>query len=121
MTLVTPRHTTSFSPTRTAGSDWRTSEAERLADYRAQYKYPAIISYNLPSGVYWSDAAMEYRTMTPADVTKGGGIFLHINGSEATTGCVSLYESSMLKVLKWMDPAKKPRIIMGPTSYITML
>ena len=31
---------------------------------------------------------------------------------------MSLYESSMLKVLKWMDPAKKPRIVLGPKSYI---
>ena len=110
-----------LEPYRTSGSDWRTKEAERLADFRGQYKYAAIIGYNLPSGVYWSAAAREYRTRTPAETVKGGGIFLHVNGSGATAGCVSLYESSMLKVLKWIDPAKQPRIIMGPRSVITKL
>lgn len=110
-----------LEPYRTSGSVWRTGEAERLAAYSTQYKYAAIISYNLPSGVYWSTTGREYRTKTPADVTKGGGIFLHVNGSGATAGCVSLYESSMLKVLKWMDPAKKPRIVLGPSSYINEL
>lgn len=110
-----------LEPYRTSDSDWRTMEAERLADYRKQYEYAAIIGYNLPTGVYWSGTRREYRTRTPANTAKGGGIFLHVNGSGATAGCVSLYESSMLKVLRWLDPAKQPRIIMGPRSVITKL
>jgi len=98
---------------------WRTAEAERLAAYGTQYKYAAIISYNLPGNVKWSTQYRERQTTTPADVTKGGGIFLHVNGSGATAGCVSLIESSTLKVLKWLLPAKMPRIIMGPSSAIT--
>lgn len=110
-----------LQPYRTSDSDWRAREAERLADYRTQYRYAAIIGYNLPTGVYWSSTGRGYRTRTPANTAKGGGIFLHVNGSGATAGCVSLYESSMLKVLKWLDPAKQPRIIMGPRSVITTL
>jgi L,D-peptidoglycan transpeptidase YkuD (ErfK/YbiS/YcfS/YnhG family) len=83
--------------------------------------FAAIISYNLPANVHWDPAASEHRTPTPADVTKGGGIFLHVNGSGATAGCVSLVESSMLKVLRWLDPAKQPRMIMGPSSTVTEL
>ena len=100
---------------------WRTAEAERLAAYSTQYKYAAIISYNLPANVHWDPVAREHRTTTPADVTKGGGIFLHVNGSGATAGCVSLVESSMLKVLRWLDPAMQPRMIMGPSSTVTEL
>jgi L,D-peptidoglycan transpeptidase YkuD (ErfK/YbiS/YcfS/YnhG family) len=110
-----------LEPYRTSGSDWRTKEAERLADLRRQYRYAAVIGYNLPTGVYWSRSQREYRTRTPADTTKGGGIFLHVNGPGATSGCVSLYRSSMLKVLTWLDPAQQPRIIMGPRSVITKL
>lgn len=110
-----------LEPFRHAGSDWRTVESERLADYPTQYKYSAIIDYNLPRGVYWSESQREHRTKTPANTSKGGGIFLHVNGSGATAGCVSLHETSMLKMMKWMDPAKQPRIVMGPTSYVTSL
>jgi L,D-peptidoglycan transpeptidase YkuD (ErfK/YbiS/YcfS/YnhG family) len=110
-----------LEPSRSTHAKWRTSEAEHLGSYPTQYKYAAIVSFNLPANVKWNDATGEYRTTTPADVTKGGGIFLHVNGSGATAGCVSLYESSMLKVLQWLDPAQLPRIIMGPTQAIAGL
>jgi L,D-peptidoglycan transpeptidase YkuD (ErfK/YbiS/YcfS/YnhG family) len=100
-------------------STWRTSEAERLGAYPTQYKYAGIIAYNLPSGTVWNSVRGQWEASNPANTAKGGGIFLHVNGAGATAGCVSLYESSMLKVLKWMDPAKLPRIVMAPTSAIT--
>jgi L,D-peptidoglycan transpeptidase YkuD (ErfK/YbiS/YcfS/YnhG family) len=100
---------------------WRTTEAERLAAYPTQYKYAAIISYNLPANVRWYEQYREHRTTTPANTAKGGGIFLHVNGNGATAGCVSLYETSMLKVLRWLNPTKQPRIIMGPSAVIAGL
>jgi L,D-peptidoglycan transpeptidase YkuD (ErfK/YbiS/YcfS/YnhG family) len=63
------------------------------------------------------------RTMNGAktDTRRGGGIFLHVNGSGATAGCVSLRWADMAKVLRWLDPERKPRIIMAPSSVITRL
>lgn len=63
--------------------------SEHMIDYPVQYKYGAVIKYN------WS----------PVVPGAGSGIFLHVNGSGATAGCVSVSESRMTWLLRWMRPA----------------
>ena len=66
-----------------------------------QYKYGVVIEYN----------------MHPVVKGKGSAIFLHVwKQGEATAGCVSLSEENLLEILQWLDPAKKPLIIMGTES-----
>ncbi len=66
-----------------------------------QYKYGVVIEYN----------------MHPILKGKGSAIFLHVwNRGESTVGCVSMSEEMILKILGWLDPAKKPLIIMGTES-----
>jgi L,D-peptidoglycan transpeptidase YkuD (ErfK/YbiS/YcfS/YnhG family) len=66
-----------------------------------QYKYGVVIEYN----------------MHPIVKGKGSAIFLHVwNGGESTLGCVSMSEEMIFKILGWLDPAKKPLIIMGTES-----
>jgi L,D-peptidoglycan transpeptidase YkuD (ErfK/YbiS/YcfS/YnhG family) len=82
---------------------WRTSEAERLMSFKAQYNPAVVINYNLPPNV---------------DTSRGGGIFLHVNGSGATAGCVSLPYDRMGSIARWLDPARKPVIIIGKASWL---
>ncbi len=66
-----------------------------------QYKYGVVIEYN----------------MSPIVKGKGSAIFLHVwKDGGATLGCVSMSEEMILKILGWLDPAKKPLIIMGKES-----
>jgi L,D-peptidoglycan transpeptidase YkuD (ErfK/YbiS/YcfS/YnhG family) len=66
-----------------------------------QYKYGVVIEYN----------------MHPIEKGKGSAIFLHVwKDARATLGCVSMSEEMILKILGWLDPAKKPLIIMGTES-----
>jgi L,D-peptidoglycan transpeptidase YkuD (ErfK/YbiS/YcfS/YnhG family) len=116
-----PRTYNVLQPFRPSQARWRTSYAERLASYGRQYKYAAVIDYNLPTGVRWSAKHRQYVTSKPARTTKGGGIFLHVNGRGATAGCVSLQEADMAKVLAWLRPGSKPRIVMGPKSVIRQM
>lgn len=60
------------------------------------YDYGVVIAYN-------------------ADRTPGLGsaIFLHVGKAAPTAGCVALPEDRLLEVLRWLDPAKTPRIVMG--------
>jgi L,D-peptidoglycan transpeptidase YkuD (ErfK/YbiS/YcfS/YnhG family) len=57
---------------------------------------------------------VEYNT-NPIVVGNGSAIFLHVwsrpNG--ITDGCAAFAEENILKVMKWLDPAKKPVVIMG--------
>jgi len=43
---------------------------------------------------------------------------LHVNGSGATAGCVSISRQRMLRVLRWLDPDLDPVIVIGPKGVI---
>jgi L,D-peptidoglycan transpeptidase YkuD (ErfK/YbiS/YcfS/YnhG family) len=60
------------------------------------YDYGAVIAYN--------------TSRTPG---LGSGIFLHVNIGIATAGCVTLPMGQLLRVLRWLNPARSPRIRMG--------
>jgi L,D-peptidoglycan transpeptidase YkuD (ErfK/YbiS/YcfS/YnhG family) len=103
-------------PSLSAKRTWRTSEAEKLSTYPTQYEYAAVIDFNRPdpTTVTWNATLGENVTSRPANVAIGSAIFLHINGAGSTAGCVSLARANLLSVLKWLDPARKPRIVMAP-------
>ena len=96
---------------RDSADQWRTSEAERLMDYRSQYSPAVVINYNLP----WTDSS---GVRHYADVTKGGAIFLHNNGQGATAGCVSIPDDRMDNIARWLTPSKYPAIIIGEDDWL---
>jgi L,D-peptidoglycan transpeptidase YkuD (ErfK/YbiS/YcfS/YnhG family) len=61
--------------------------------YVSGYDYGAVIGYN-----------------TARIPGLGSAIFLHVNIGRATTGCVTLPEDELLKVLRWLRPGDSPRI-----------
>lgn len=60
------------------------------------YDYGAVIAYN--------------TARTPG---LGSAIFLHVSTGGPTAGCVSLPAAQLLQVLRWLDPARQPRIVLG--------
>lgn len=83
----------------TAGVDG----SERLIDYPTQYAYAAVVDFNRPHPV----------------VGRGSGIFLHVNGRGSTAGCVSVSRADMVRILRWLDPARTPRITIAPAAVVT--
>jgi L,D-peptidoglycan transpeptidase YkuD (ErfK/YbiS/YcfS/YnhG family) len=77
--------------------------SERLISYPTQYAYSAVIDFNRPDPV----------------VGRGSGIFLHVNGRGSTAGCVSVSSASMIRILRWLDPAKQPKITIAPAAVVT--
>jgi L,D-peptidoglycan transpeptidase YkuD (ErfK/YbiS/YcfS/YnhG family) len=57
-------------------------------------------------------AVIEYN-MRPVIPGRGSGIFLHAQTGSSTNGCVSLPANRLVSVLRWLDPAKSPRIAIG--------
>lgn len=57
------------------------------------YDYGAVIAYN--------------TARTPG---LGSAIFLHVARNGPTAGCVSLPRAELLRVLRWLDPARSPQI-----------
>jgi len=74
---------------------------EKMKRDDEQYKYGVVIEYN----------------MHPIVKGKGSAIFLHVwKQGEPTAGCVAMSEEMVLKILGWLDPVKRPLIIMGTES-----
>lgn len=79
---------------------WLPSESpnasERLVDYPRQYEYAVVTGFN--------QEQVRHR---------GAGIFLHVNGPGATTGCVSAPRWFMRKAMRMLDPTLRPVIAIG--------
>ena len=87
---------------RQGGFRWRLpasdpNSSERLAAYGRQYAWSIVIDFNRPDPV-------KHR---------GSGIFLHVNGTGATAGCVSTPKWFMRKAMKQLQPRLNPVIAIG--------
>jgi L,D-peptidoglycan transpeptidase YkuD (ErfK/YbiS/YcfS/YnhG family) len=67
-----------------------------------QYRYGAVIGYNLERTPYL-----------------GSAIFLHVDDGSATAGCVAVSRHRVVKVLRWLRPRLHPRIVMGTRDWVT--
>jgi L,D-peptidoglycan transpeptidase YkuD (ErfK/YbiS/YcfS/YnhG family) len=63
-------------------------------------------------------AVIEYN-MRPVVPGRGSGIFLHAQTGNSTKGCVSLPAGKLVAALRWLDPAKQPRIAIGTRAGLT--
>lgn len=72
-------------------------DVEHLEDYPTQYAWACVIGFNLPP-----DAVPD----------RGCAIFLHCS-ERATAGCVGLAREDMVAVLQWLDPEKRPYILIS--------
>jgi L,D-peptidoglycan transpeptidase YkuD (ErfK/YbiS/YcfS/YnhG family) len=107
-----------LQPYRSRTSHWRTGYRERLASYGYEYAYAVVLGFNLPSGVHWSAKRRQYVATRTADTRRGGGIFLHVQRSRNTAGCVAGPIDDIRWVVRWLDPALQPRIAMGPREWV---
>jgi L,D-peptidoglycan transpeptidase YkuD (ErfK/YbiS/YcfS/YnhG family) len=86
---------------RQGGFRWRLpasdpNSSERLTDYPVQYEWSIVTGFN----------AGQVRH-------RGSGIFLHVNGSGATAGCVSAPRSFIKALMGRLDPDRRPVIAIG--------
>ncbi|MFR0352269.1 L,D-transpeptidase family protein [Streptomyces sediminimaris] len=84
------------------GADFPLTESgdrgsEHLVNYPTQYAKALVVNFNR-----W-----------PATPGRGAGIFLHVNGSGATAGCVSVPRATMDRIMGWITPSAHPRIAIG--------
>ncbi|WP_211318615.1 L,D-transpeptidase family protein [Nocardioides silvaticus] len=72
------------------------NSSERLLDYRDQYEWAIVLDFN------------ENQVRR-----RGSGIFLHVNGSGATAGCVSAPRRFIRSLMVRLDPDRVPVIAVG--------
>lgn len=72
------------------------NSSERLTSYPVQYEYSIVIGFN------WDQVRH-----------RGSGIFLHVNGRGATSGCVSAPRWFVKQMMVRLDPDHGPLIAIG--------
>jgi L,D-peptidoglycan transpeptidase YkuD (ErfK/YbiS/YcfS/YnhG family) len=72
------------------------NSSERLRDFPVQYEYSVVTGYN--------HSQVRHR---------GAGIFLHVNGSGATAGCVSAPRAFLTQLMWRLDPDLHPVMAVG--------
>lgn len=77
----------------------RWKSAEKL--YQSAYNYAFVINYNALRKPGW-----------------GSAIFFHVSSSY-TMGCTGTSQANVVKILKWLDPKKKPVIIQTPRTELS--
>ena len=112
-----------FQTQRPSTAWWRAYSpySEHLWDLYTEYEYAFLVNFNLPRSKPYQRADGQWVTSSPGNTSRGGGIFLHVNGSGATAGCVSVPRSTMLWLTRWFAPEYQPHIAMGTTSLIRSL
>jgi L,D-peptidoglycan transpeptidase YkuD (ErfK/YbiS/YcfS/YnhG family) len=67
-----------------------------------------------PDGLYRHGIIVEHNTR-PVVPGKGSAIFVHLwrGPGEATSGCVALGEAELLRIIAWLEPDKRPAIVLG--------
>ncbi|GAB7182468.1 L,D-transpeptidase family protein [Kitasatospora sp. Ki12] len=74
------------------------------------FDYVVAINYNRVAG----NSPLDARR--PMGSKKGGGIWLHVDHDGPTHGCVSIPEDKMAQLIRTLDPAAHPVIVMGDTA-----
>jgi L,D-peptidoglycan transpeptidase YkuD (ErfK/YbiS/YcfS/YnhG family) len=84
-----------------------TTSVEKMKREDDLYKVGVVIEYN----------------MNPIVRGKGSAIFLHVwrGDGKPTLGCVAMAEDKILRLLGWLDPGKRPLIIMGTESELRFI
>ncbi|WP_405791677.1 hypothetical protein [Streptomyces sp. NBC_01506] len=71
------------------------------------FDYVVAIDYNRTPGTTPLDRDR------PLGLEKGGGVWIHVDHKGPTQACVSLSRTHMVELLRLLDPAKRPVIVMG--------
>lgn len=70
---------------------------EHLYDETPFYNYAVVIDYN----------------RSPVRPGAGSAIFLHVTVGAPTAGCVSIEQSQLVRIMRWLQPSRHPRILIG--------
>ncbi|GAA2199469.1 L,D-transpeptidase family protein [Streptomyces bangladeshensis] len=84
-----------------------TPPAEWDEAHQHDFDYVIAIDYNRVKGTPPRDATRPWGT------DKGGGIWLHLDHGSGTSACVSVSKRAMELLLRTLDPARHPVVVMG--------
>jgi L,D-peptidoglycan transpeptidase YkuD (ErfK/YbiS/YcfS/YnhG family) len=84
---------------------WVTRGATRASSFEVMRRKDDLYKYGI---------VVEYNT-NPVIKSYGSAIFIHIwrGKGKPTAGCVALSEEDIIRILRWLNPAARPLVVMG--------
>ncbi|GAA3507223.1 L,D-transpeptidase family protein [Streptomyces showdoensis] len=76
------------------------------------FDYVVAIDYNRVAGT------TPLNKERPLGPERGGGVWIHVDHGGPTQACVSLPRENMAELLRALDPAREPVVVMGPRDEI---
>ena len=81
----------------------RWGSAEALWTLTQAYRHAVVIDYN----------------RDPVVAGRGSAMFLHVRNENPTSGCVAIDLDRLVEIMRWLDPAKAPKIAIGTDASLT--
>jgi L,D-peptidoglycan transpeptidase YkuD (ErfK/YbiS/YcfS/YnhG family) len=81
----------------------RWDSAEALWTLTQAYHHAVVIDYN----------------RDPIVPGRGSAMFLHVRNENPTSGCVAIDLDRLVEIMRWLDPAKVPKIAIGTDGSLT--
>jgi L,D-peptidoglycan transpeptidase YkuD (ErfK/YbiS/YcfS/YnhG family) len=81
----------------------RWTQAEALWTLTQAYRHAVVIDYN----------------RDPVVLGLGSAMFLHVRNENPTSGCVAIDLDRLVEIMRWLDPAKGPKIAIGTDASLT--
>lgn len=82
---------------RAASCPFNTKVSEHLRFITPYYDYAVVMDVN----------------RSPVVKGAGSAFFLHVSVGEPTAGCVAIDKATLVKIMRWLNPAQHPRIATG--------
>ena len=105
---------------KTGPNDWWVSDM-RAASYntmqtcaKTSCPFNTQVSEHLQSITpYYNYAVVMDVNRSPVVPGAGSAFFLHVSVGKPTAGCVAIDSSTLVSIMRWLDPAQHPRIATG--------
>jgi L,D-peptidoglycan transpeptidase YkuD (ErfK/YbiS/YcfS/YnhG family) len=103
----------------TTPADWWISQPGPLYNTEQRCSSACAFTQGAPNEhLYYATPYYEYAVVIdynrfPVHQGAGSAFFLHVTVGEPTEGCVSIDRDQLVRIMRWLDPAQHPRIVMG--------
>ena len=91
-----------YNTRQTGDADFGKGAGERLWRETSAYEYAVVIDYN----------------RRPVRAGAGSAFFLHVTIPVPSQGCVTVRRDRLVWLLRWLNPAARPVIALGPTATV---
>lgn len=93
---------------------WSPAEYSEVLNGVRTFDHVLAIDYNRVAGRPPSDSAR------PDGWSRGGSIWIHVAHRSPTEACIGIEDADLVDLLRWLRPAARPAVLMGPASVLSV-